>query len=77
MGLSETEFNRQLGKRLQAARKRANMTQEQVAAHFQLSQDSISKYERGKAAVPASKVFSFSKLYSTPLTFFFMNSQLD
>lgn len=70
----ESRFNKELGLRLRAARKSANMTQQEVAARFNLSQDSISKYERGRSSVPASKLYQFSKLYEKPVSFFFMNS---
>jgi len=74
---SEADFNKQLGKRLQNARKASKLTQSEAAVHFNMSQDTISKYERGLASVPAPRVLQFSKLYDRPVSFFFMSTTLS
>jgi transcriptional regulator with XRE-family HTH domain len=70
----EVHFRKQQGNLLKKARKQINLSQEEVAAHFGISQDCISKYERGLATVNTFKLKEFSKLYEKPITFFFMDS---
>jgi transcriptional regulator with XRE-family HTH domain len=67
-------FNLALGQKLRSARKSASLTQNEVATFMELSQDSISKYERGNSEVAPYKLLQFSKLYRKPITFFFMDS---
>lgn len=66
------DFYQKQGKLIQAARKLANMTQDEVAAEFSLSQDVISKYEKGKLKIPSHTILKFSRLYNKPITYFFM-----
>lgn len=65
-------FNRQQGKLLQRARREKNLSQRKVAAHFGVSQNMISKYERGYTPVPPYYLSQFSQMYEKPVTFFFM-----
>lgn len=65
-------FKKSQGNQLRKARKSADMTQEQAATHFGISQDTISKYERGEYNIDTFRLLEFAKLYSKPITFFFM-----
>lgn len=69
----QSSFKISQGKLLRKARKGANLTQEQVASEFGLSQDTISKYEKGEYNVDSFRLMEFSKLYAKPITFFFMS----
>jgi transcriptional regulator with XRE-family HTH domain len=69
-------FKRNQGLLLRNARKSAKLTQKEVAFQFGLSQDTISKYERGEYSVDSYRLLEFSKLYSKPVTFFFMSERL-
>ena len=69
----QANFKRNQGLLLRNARKAAKLTQEEVASEFGLSQDTISKYERGEYSVDSYRLLEFSKLYSKPVTFFFMS----
>lgn len=72
MLLDKAKFRKNQGNLLKKARKSADLTQEEVAIHFGLSQDTISKFERGISDVDSYRLLEFSKLYSKPITFFFM-----
>jgi transcriptional regulator with XRE-family HTH domain len=74
MPTREVVFKEKLGTLLKKARTSVNLSQEQVAAHFGVSQDTISKYERGKANISPYKLLEFSRLYEKPVTFFFMTN---
>jgi transcriptional regulator with XRE-family HTH domain len=64
-------FNKSVGKLLQKARKQSKFSQEYVGAELGLSQDTVSKHEKGKP-VTAHRLKEFSKLYRKPITFFYM-----
>lgn len=64
-------FNKSVGNLLQKARIDANMTQEEVGNRLALSQDTISKHEKG-AVVSAFRLRQFARLYEKPISFFYM-----
>lgn len=66
-----SDFNASVGKLLAKARKEAKFSQTKAGDLLGLSQDSISKHEKG-AAVSAYRLKEFSKLYRKPITFFYM-----
>ncbi len=72
MEQEDTKFKQSVGKLLRKARESAKFTQEEAATKMQMSQDNISKFERGKAPVSSYRLLKFSKLYSKPITYFFM-----
>ncbi|MGL5923801.1 helix-turn-helix domain-containing protein [Chroococcidiopsis sp.] len=67
-------YKKQLGQRLRDARESTNLTQEDVAAEFEISQGSVSRYELGKADLTSHQLLLFSKLYRKPITFFYMDT---
>jgi len=69
-------FNRQVGEKLRSLRKAKNKSQASVGAYFSFSQDVVSEIERGKRALDAFELASFSTYYEKPITFFYMNSPL-
>lgn len=70
--LLEAEFQKHQGYLLKKARKKSSFTQEQVGAAFGLSQDTISKIEKGDYAVNSYRLMQFAKLYNKPVSFFYM-----
>jgi transcriptional regulator with XRE-family HTH domain len=64
-------FNKAVGNLLQKARVSANMTQEEVGTELELSQDIVSRHEKG-AAVSAFRLRQFARLYAKPISFFYM-----
>lgn len=72
-GTQAERFNSNVGNLLKKARKSAQFTQQEVASHLGVSQDTISKYERGKSTISSYNLLEFSRLYEKPITFFFMS----
>lgn len=72
----ELAFKQHQGKLLQKARKQAKLSQTDVASYFNMSQDSISMYEKGKVSVNSYQLLEFSRLYKKPITFFYMTDLL-
>jgi transcriptional regulator with XRE-family HTH domain len=64
-------FNKSVGTLLKKARKQSNFSQEYVGDILGISQDTISKHEKG-TPVTAYRLKEFSKLYRKPITFFYM-----
>lgn len=70
-GKDGVEFNKAVGNMLQQARMSANMTQEQVGAELAISQDIISRHEKG-SSISAFRLRQFARLYEKPVSFFYM-----
>lgn len=71
--LDKQSFYSDLGNRLKAARKTANMTQSEVAGQLQVTQEAISNYERGRKELSSLQLLQFSKLYNRPVSYFYMS----
>jgi DNA-binding XRE family transcriptional regulator len=50
--------------RLQAARKQANLTQEEVGSYFEVTKTTIGSWERGQAPVTLVNIFKLAAIYS-------------
>lgn len=57
---------KELGSRLQAHRKAANLTQAVVAEGVGLNRTSISNIEKGRQRIPLHMLFAFSKVLGIP-----------
>ena len=57
------------GKALSTLRKRADMTQNEVADNLNLSRQAISKYERGEREIPLSLLIKLADYYGTSLDY--------
>lgn len=68
----EAEFRKNQGYLLRKARKSSTYSQTQVGAMFGLSQDTISKIEKGEQPVTSYRLLEFAKLYDKPVSFFYM-----
>lgn len=65
--MNENEFRRVIGENLSAFRKRANLTQADVAARIHYSDKSISKWERGDGVPDVFVLRQLSELYGVTL----------
>ncbi|QIW88455.1 hypothetical protein [Pseudanabaena phage PA-SR01] len=70
-------FNQQVGDKLRRLRKAKNKSQASVAADFSFGQDVVSEIERGVKTISAFELKAFSEYYEKPITYFFMNSDLN
>ncbi len=68
----DIKFRKNLGTLLKKARESAKFTQEEVALKMNMSQDNISRFERGKGQVSSHRLLKFSKIYQKPITYFYM-----
>lgn len=75
----EAEFRKHQGNLLKRARKTTTeqYSQAEVGAHFGLSQDTISKIEKGEQSVSSYRLLEFARLYKKPVTFFYMVNTAD
>lgn len=75
----EEQFRKSQGLLLKKARKNTlqQYSQAEVGAKFGLSQDSISKMEKGEQAVSSYRLLEFAKLYNKPVSFFYMVNTTD
>ncbi len=63
------EARRRLGVRLRAARDLARMSQRDVAAELQISRQTVSNWESGRALPDALQVIHLAQTYGTPTDF--------
>jgi len=61
------ENRKLIGSRLSIARKRAGLSQSQVASKLELPRPSISEIEAGRRRVAADELIQFAELYSVDL----------
>lgn len=60
-----------IGEQIRMKREEAAMTQEEVAMSLGLSQEQISRIERGRRAIDANHLFEFANLVQQPVEVFF------
>jgi len=75
----ESKFRKNQGSLLKKARKTTTeqYSQAEVGAYFGLSQDTISKIEKGEQSVSSYRLLEFARLYKKPVTFFYMVDTID
>lgn len=66
-------FSKNLGDRLQKARKSNKLTQKTVAEKLGTSQKRISDIEAGNCKHSAFDLLQFSKIYQKPISYFYMS----
>ena len=76
MNKGTTEIQKQLGKNIAIARKKAGITQEQLAERIDVQTLSISRIERGSVAPSLSTISKIAKILNIPITRLFINSQI-
>lgn len=67
MTIEKTERRKLIGSRLAIARKRAGLSQSQVANKLNLPRPSISEIESGRRRVAAEELVMFAELYSVDM----------
>ena len=67
------DLNTKIGLKLKSARKSASFNQSTAAIKVGLTQDTISRLERGTTTISAEHLLKFSKLYCKPVTFFYLD----
>jgi transcriptional regulator with XRE-family HTH domain len=60
-----------IGEQIRMKREEASMTQEEVAKELGLSQEQISRIERGRRAIDANHLYEFAVLVQQPVEVFF------
>lgn len=71
---NEKEFIRHQGSLLRKARKEAKFSQQEVGSQLGVSQDIVSKLEKGDQAVSSYRLLELAKMYEKPITFFYMGN---
>lgn len=65
-----------VGKRLRMRRTILGLSQESIASSVGVTCQQVQKYESGANRMPISRLYEFSKLLGTPITFFFDEYEL-
>lgn len=68
----EELFRKKQGYLLSKARRMSKFSQSDAAKYVGLSQDTISKMEKGKQPVTSYRLLEFARLYNKPVNFFYM-----
>lgn len=71
------KFDAAIGRRLKMARRRNELTLEEVAREFELSPSQISRYENGEVAISASLMFEFAKFFDVSIAFLMEDLQQE
>lgn len=62
-----------IGKRIQAKRKESGFSAEKLAELLDISQQQLSRYERGNNKISASLLVDLSNIFKTPISYFFID----
>ena len=71
MPRNPTVFDQHVGARMRAARLEAGKSQTEVAESLDLTFQQLQKYEKGTNRISAGKLYELSRLFDTPVQFFF------
>lgn len=66
MSPSDRQFTQALGRRLATLRQEAGLTQQAVAAHLGVAQQTLAHYEVGRLRVPVTLVPKLAALFAVP-----------
>jgi transcriptional regulator with XRE-family HTH domain len=66
MSPSDRQFTQALGRRLAALRQEAGLTQQAVAAHLGVAQQTLAHYEVGRLRLPVTLVPKLADLFAVP-----------
>lgn len=69
--IKNTDFYASLGGTIRTLRELAGKTQEEVAAHLEVSFQQFQKYEDGRNRIPIDRLVSLARYFSVPLERFF------
>lgn len=68
---SATEIDRQIGRRLRAARQLRNQSQEQLGTLVGVTHQQVQKYERGASRIPSGRLWNIARALDLPVSFFY------
>ncbi|MDO5059311.1 MAG: helix-turn-helix transcriptional regulator [Neisseria sp.] len=71
--LTASFIDKMIGKRIQAKRKELGLSAEQLSELIGLSQQQLSRYERGVNKINVSHLVSLANYLSTPISYFFLD----
>ena len=72
----ENKLNKLMGVNIKEARKKAKLTQMNLAKHLGVSFQAIGKYEKGKNAMNPIKLLKTSIATKTPITHFYFGKEM-
>lgn len=71
--LLAVEADKLIGKRIQEKRKELGYSAEKLAEHIDLSQQQLSRYERGASKINVAHLIEIAILLNTPISWFFQD----
>lgn len=71
--LLAVEADKLIGKRIQEKRKELGYSAEKLAEHIDLSQQQLSRYERGASKINVVHLIEIAILLNTPISWFFQD----
>lgn len=75
--LSATECDKAIGKKIQARRKEWNLTAFELSEKIGISQQQLSRYERGDNKINISHLIDIAQALNTPLNWFLLDCLAD
>lgn len=72
--LTVTEADKLIGQRIQQCRKERKLTAEKLAEEIGVSQQQLSRYERGTNKINVAHLIDIATYLDTPISWFFMDS---
>lgn len=70
-----SDFDKKLGKRIQLRRKELGQTTMIFSENIGISQQQLSRYERGQNKITPTHLFSIAHYTKTPISWFFLDCQ--
>ncbi|ABP68213.1 transcriptional regulator, XRE family [Caldicellulosiruptor saccharolyticus DSM 8903] len=75
--MKNTELYKKIGQKLQEARKKAGLTQEQVADYLGVNKTLISYYENGIREISIATLRNLSNLYGYTMSYFLSDDEIN
>lgn len=75
--LSVTEIDVSIGQRIQLRRKELQLTAAYLSEKIGISQQQLSRYERGMNKINVSHLFDISVCLDTPISWFFLECEIN
>lgn len=69
--LAVTEVDKSIGKKIQIRRKELGLTAAELSEQVGISQQQLSRYERGTNKINVTHLFNIAYITSTPISWFF------
>ncbi|CNB47520.1 transcriptional repressor DicA [Yersinia frederiksenii] len=75
--LTVTEADKLIGQRIQQRRKEQRLTAAQLSEEIDVSQQQLSRYERGTNKINVTHLIGIAARLATPISWFFMDFNFD